>query len=48
MRKFVLVVFIGMVLALDVFGIAKDIKEAFEKEQKDPLDGVATIVYVEE
>ena len=45
MRKFLLVVLIGMVLAIDVFGLAKE--HLIEKEMQDQKDEVATVVYME-
>lgn len=47
MKKFLLVTFIGMVLAIDLYGIAMDIMEAVNKVETDPLDGIATVVYEE-
>lgn len=49
MRKMLLVIMIGMVLAFDVYGIVKDVVSYFKvEEQTNDLDGVAIIVYVEE
>lgn len=49
MRKMLLVVMIGMVLAFDVYGVVKEVVSYFKmEEQANDLDGVATIVYVEE
>jgi hypothetical protein len=45
MRKFLLVVLIGMVLAMDVYGIVDEISK--EKEIQDAKDEVATVVYEE-
>ena len=50
MRKLLLVVLVGMVLAMDMCGIVKEIITFIETRQEveDDMDGVATIVYVEE
>ena len=45
MRKLLVVLLIGMVLAMDVYGIVKEI--SIEKEIQDAKDEVATVVYVE-
>ena len=45
MKKLLLVLLIGMVLAMDVYGIVKEISIA--KEIQDAKDEVATVVYVE-
>lgn len=45
MRKFILVLFIGMVLAMDIYGVVNDIlAEIAIKEAKEE---VATVVYME-
>lgn len=50
MRKLLLVVLIGMVLALDVFGIVKEVVSYFEKQtQEIDTNPAGTItVYIEE
>lgn len=45
MRKFLLVVLIGMVLAMDIYGIANEIIAKLEVE--NAKNDVATVVYVE-
>ena len=45
MRKFMLVLFIGLVLALNVYGIANEIKA--EIEQMEAENEIATDVYME-
>jgi 4-hydroxybenzoate polyprenyltransferase len=45
MKKFLLVVFIGMVLAINLYGFATDIIKAFEEVEED--NQVGTVVYVE-
>ena len=45
MKKFLLVVLIGMVLAMDVYGLVKEFN--VEKEIQDAKDEVATVVYEE-
>lgn len=45
MKKLLLVLFVGMVLAINVYGIVKEI--SIEKEIQNAKDEVATIVYVE-
>lgn len=45
MRKLLVVLLIGMVLAMDLYGIAKEI--SIEKQIQDAKDEVATVVYVE-
>lgn len=47
MKKFLLVVFVGLVLVMNLYGIAMDIIEAVNEVETDPLDGVATVVYEE-
>lgn len=47
MKKFILVVFIGMVLAINLYGIVTDIVKEINKVKIDPLQGVATVVYEE-
>lgn len=50
-RKLLLVVLIGIVLALDVFGVAKEIVTFIEEQKLDEMDTNppgTTIVYVEE
>lgn len=47
MKKFLLVVMIGMVLALDVCGIVKDFIDNTEIEQESVIERTSTIVYVE-
>lgn len=47
MRKFLLVVFIGMVLAINLYGIINKILMAFEAEEPNYMDEVVTIVYEE-
>ena len=45
MRKFWLVVLIGMVLAMDIYGIVKEINAKVEMQKAK--DEVATVVYME-
>lgn len=47
MRKLLLVVMIGIVLAFDVFGAVKEIVSYFEEKEANTNESV-TIVYVEE
>ena len=47
MKKFLLVVLIGMVLAINLYGIVTDIIEAVTYVEPNPLEGIATIVYEE-
>lgn len=46
MKKFLLVFMIGMVLAMNIFGIAKEIIDYFESKD-ETIDKSFTIVYVE-
>lgn len=45
MKKFLLVVLIGMVLAMNVYGLVKEY--SIEKDIQDAKDEVATVVYME-
>lgn len=45
MKKFILVLFIGMVLAMNLYAIANDIMKAINKAEVE--NEVATVVYVE-
>lgn len=45
MKKFILVVFIGMVLALNVYGLATDLVQSINEAKAE--SEVATVVYVE-
>ena len=48
MKKFLLVLLIGMVLAMDVYGIVKEVIDNYSKvEQEDAIDRTTTIIYVE-
>lgn len=47
MKKFLLVTFIGVVLAINVYGIVTDILAEINAKEIDPLEGVATVVYME-
>ena len=47
MKKFLLVTFIGMVLAINLYGIVTNIIEAVTYVEPDPLEGIATVVYTE-
>lgn len=48
MKKFLLVVFIGMVLAIDLYGIVNNIIESITSEEPvDNLYETVTIVYEE-
>ena len=47
MKKFLLVVLIWMVLALDMYGIVKDIINYYESKNVVEVDRGYTIVYVE-
>lgn len=47
MKKFLLVIMIGMVLALDVCGIVKEFIDNAETEQESVIERISTIVYVE-
>lgn len=46
MKKFLLVSIVGIVLAMDIFGIAKEIIEHFEMKE-EVVDRSFTIVYTE-
>ena len=50
MRKLLLVVLIGMVLAIDVFGVVKEVVSYFEEQTQEIETNPAgtTIVYVKE
>lgn len=45
MKKFLLVIFIGMVLAINIYGFAMDIMSQIEQEKAE--SEVATVVYME-
>lgn len=45
MKKLILVLFVGMVLAINVYGIITDIIEAIQEAEAESQ--VATVVYVE-
>ena len=45
MKKFLLVVLIGMVLAIDIYGFVKDYE--VYKAEKAKQDEIGTVVYVE-
>lgn len=47
MKKFLLVVLIGMVLAFDMYGIVNDIIDYYESKNIVEVDKGYTIVYVE-
>ena len=48
MRKFLLVVFIGMVLALNVYAFATEIyNKYFTEESTDVVPNVVEVIYVE-
>lgn len=48
MKKFLLVTFIGMALAMDVYAIVNDIIEYFKVEETETIDSdVGTVVYME-
>ena len=47
MRKLLLVILIGMVLALNIFGAVKQIVSMIEEKELDTIPA-ATVVYVEE
>lgn len=51
MKKFLLVVFIGMVLAIDLYGIVNDIRMYIDSINEETNNGineeVATVVYEE-
>lgn len=48
MRKFLLVVFIGMVVAINLYGIAIDIYDTFFVEiEKDVIPNTVEVIYVE-
>lgn len=46
MKKFLLVVLIGMVLAMDIFGLVKEVIDYFEAKE-EVVDRSVTTVYVE-
>ena len=46
MKKFLLVLMIGMVLTMDIFGVVKEIVDYFEVKE-EVVDGNYEIVYVE-
>lgn len=45
MKKFLLVTFIGIVLAINLYGITTNVIEMIKEHQRD--NNVATIVYME-
>ena len=45
MKKFLLVTFVGIVLAINLYSITTNVIEMIKENQKD--NNVATIVYVE-
>lgn len=47
MKKFMLVLLIGMVLAFDVYGIVTDIMDYYESKDVVEVDKGYTIVYME-
>lgn len=47
MKKFLLVLMIGMVLTMDIFGIAKDIADYLDEQNQETIDKNYTIVYME-
>lgn len=47
MKKFLLVLMIGMVLTMDVFGIAKDIANYLDEQNQETIGKNYTIVYME-
>ena len=47
MRKFLLVIFIGMVLGIYLHGLINDIKSLHEVVTKDEIDKGYTTVYME-
>ena len=47
MKKFLLVFMICMVLAMDIFGIAKEIVNYLDESQEETIDRNYTVVYME-
>ena len=47
MKKFLLVVFIGMVLVMDLYGIVNKYMTALENEEIDHVNETVTVVYEE-
>lgn len=45
MKKFILVVFIGMVLAINLYGFASDFAKMLEEAER--AEEIATVVYME-
>lgn len=46
MKKFILVVFIGMVLAIDLYGVVEDLK-INENKEVNHIEETTTTVYME-
>ena len=47
MKKFLLVVFIGMVLAINLYGLVNKVISYYESQQVEEINKGYTIVYME-
>lgn len=47
MRKFLLVTFIGMAVAINLYGFAKEIYNTYFIEDTDVMESVVEVIYVE-
>lgn len=47
MKKFLLVVLVGMVLTMDIYGLIKEIISFYEEQQVEEIDKSYTVVYME-
>lgn len=47
MRKFLLVTFIGMAVAINLYGFAMDIYNEYFVEDTDVMDSVVEVIYAE-
>ena len=47
MKKFLLVVLVGMVLTMDIYGLIKEIISFYEEQQVEEIDESYTVVYME-
>lgn len=47
MKKFLLVTFIGMVLAINLYGLINKIMDVYEAQKVDAVDKGYTVVYME-
>lgn len=47
MKKFLLVVFVGLVLAMNLYGIVNKIMSIYEESNVEEIDKGYTVVYME-